>query len=278
MYRAKSDGRGTYRFFEPEMDAKAQARRALEIDLRQALIEGAFELYYQPIVTLQTGNVSGCEALLRWKHPERGFVSPAEFIPVAEEIGLIVPIGDWALRQACTEAAQWPNGMRVAVNLSPIQFKSGNVVSSVMNALAASGLAPARLEVEVTESVLLEKTEENLSVLRNLHELGVRISLDDFGTGYSSLSYLQSFHFDKIKIDRSFVRDLRPDGDNLAIVRAIAGLGASFGITTTAEGVETDEELKLIRQEGCTEVQGYYFSPPKPAGQLPEILARIQAL
>ena len=278
MYRAKSDGRGTYRFFEPEMDAKAQARRALEIDLRQALLEGAFELYYQPIVALQTGNVSGCEALLRWKHPERGFVSPADFIPVAEEIGLIVPIGDWALRQACTEAAQWPNGMRVAVNLSPVQFKSGNVVASVMSALASSGLPAARLEVEVTESVLLEKTEANLAVLRNLHELGVRISLDDFGTGYSSLSYLQSFHFDKIKIDRSFVRDLRPEGENLAIVRAIAGLGASFGITTTAEGVETEEELKLIRQEGCTEVQGYYYSPPKPAGQLPEILARIEAL
>jgi EAL domain-containing protein (putative c-di-GMP-specific phosphodiesterase class I) len=259
------------------MDAQAQARRSLEIDLRQALLEGAFELYYQPIVNLAAKKASGCEALLRWKHPERGFVSPAEFIPVAEEIGLIVQIGDWALRQACTEAATWPDGMRVAVNLSPIQFKSGNVVASVMSALAASGLPAGRLEVEVTESVLLEKTEANLSVLRNLHELGVRIALDDFGTGYSSLSYLQSFRFDKIKIDRSFVRDIRADSDNIAIVRAIAGLGTSFGVTTTAEGVETEEELRCIEQEGCTEVQGYFYSPPKPASQLPEILARIQS-
>jgi EAL domain-containing protein (putative c-di-GMP-specific phosphodiesterase class I) len=277
MYRAKADGRGTYRFFEPEMDAQAQARRSLEIDLRQAMLEGAFELYYQPIVNLAAKRASGCEALLRWKHPERGFVSPAEFIPVAEETGLIVQIGDWALRQACTEAASWPDGMRVAVNLSPVQFKSGNVVASVVSALAASGLPAARLEVEVTESVLLEKTEENLSILRNLHELGVRISLDDFGTGYSSLSYLQSFRFDKIKIDRSFVRDLRTDSDNIAIVRAIAGLGTSFGVTTTAEGVETEEELRCIEQEGCTEVQGYFYSPPKPAAELPEILARIQS-
>jgi diguanylate cyclase (GGDEF)-like protein len=276
MYRAKADGRGTYRFFEPEMDARAQARRSLEVDLRQALLEGAFELYYQPLVNLANGQVSGCEALLRWKHRERGFVSPAEFIPVAEEIGLIVPLGEWALRQACAEAAGWPAHMRVAVNLSPVQFKSGNVVSAVVSALAASGLPASRLEVEVTESVLLEKTEANLAVLRNLHELGVRISLDDFGTGYSSLSYLQSFHFDKIKIDRTFVRDLCAGGDNLAIVRAIAGLGASFGITTTAEGVETEEELRCVKEEGCTEVQGYFFSPPRPAAQLAEVLERIE--
>jgi diguanylate cyclase (GGDEF)-like protein len=276
MYRAKADGRGRYRFFEPEMDARAQARRALELELRGALVQGAFELYYQPLVALQSKRVSTFEALLRWKHPQRGFISPAEFIPVAEEIGLIVPLGEWALRQACTEASTWPTDIRVAVNLSPVQFKSGGLVRAVITALGASGLSASRLELEITESVLLEKTDTNLGTLRQLHDLGVRISLDDFGTGYSSLSYLRSFHFDKIKIDQSFIQDLAQGHDSRAIVRAIAGLGSSFGMTTTAEGVETEEQLRCLLAEGCTEVQGYLFSPPRPAAEIRSIIVRLE--
>jgi diguanylate cyclase (GGDEF)-like protein len=275
MYRAKADGRGTFRFFEPEMDARAQARRLLELDLRTALAQSAFELHYQPLVDLRTQAVKGFEALLRWSTPERGRVSPAEFIPVAEETGLIVPIGEWALRQACLEAAKWPEPIKIAVNLSPNQFKSGALVQAVADALAASGLSPARLELEITESVLLEKTDANLTLLNQLRELGVRISLDDFGTGYSSLSYLRSFHFDKIKIDQSFIKDLSEQPESRAIVRAVAAIGGSFGISTTAEGVETDEQVKYLQLEGCTEAQGYLFSPPKPASEVAAILSRL---
>jgi diguanylate cyclase (GGDEF)-like protein len=274
MYRAKSDGRGTFRFFEPEMNARAQARRALEQDLRCALAQGAFALHYQPIVSLQTSRITGFEALLRWQHPERGFVPPAEFIPIAEEIGVIGPLGEWALRQACAEAANWPAEIKVAVNLSPLQFRSGNLVAVVVNALAASGLPATRLEVEITESVLLETNAHNAAILNQLRELGVRISLDDFGTGYASLSYLQGFQFDKIKIDRSFVRDLPENTRGLAIVRAIAGLGASFSMTTTAEGVETEEQLVALKREGCTEIQGYFFSPPRPVAEIRALIAR----
>ena len=263
LYRAKEDGRGTYRFFEPAMDAKMQARRALELDLRKALVLGEFELFYQPLVRLDTDRVSGFEALLRWRHPQRGLVPPGEFIPLAEEIGLIGPIGAWVLKQACAEATRWPDHLKVAVNLSPVQFKNGTVVLDVVSALSASGLDPRQLELEITEAVLLQDTETTVATLTELRNLGVRISMDDFGTGYSSLGYLQKFPFDKIKIDRSFIRDLADRPDAIAIIRAVTGLGSSLGMSTTAEGVETEAQLRQLREEGCTEVQGYLFSEPK---------------
>jgi len=272
LYRAKADGRGRFHFFEPELDRRMQARRLLELDLRKALNIGEFELYYQPQVNLRTERVTCFEALLRWRHPERGMISPAEFIPLAEDIGLIIPLGEWVLRKACTEAVTWPSDVKVAVNLSPIQFKSRNLVQAVLTALAYSGLSAARLELEITESVLLGETEANLATLHQLRELGVHISMDDFGTGYSSLSYLRSFPFDKIKIDRSFVSELAERPDCVAIIRAVAGLGMSLGIATTAEGVETQEQLERLRTEGCTEVQGYLFSPPKPGSEVAAML------
>jgi EAL domain-containing protein (putative c-di-GMP-specific phosphodiesterase class I) len=244
----------------------------LERDLRKALIRGEFELHYQPLVSLQSGAVAGFEALARWRHPLRGMVLPAEFIPFAEEIGLIGPLGEWALRQACAEAATWPNGLKVAVNVSPVQFSTGDLTHVVLTALASSGLPASRLELEITESIRLAESEANLATLRRLRELGVGLSMDDFGTGYSGLSYLRAFPFNKIKIDRSFVRDLAQNGDCKAIVRAVAGLGASLGIRTTAEGVETAEQFEWLRNEGCTEMQGYLFSPPIPAGEIPELL------
>ncbi len=268
LYRAKAEGRGTAHFFEPEMDRRIQARRMLELDLRKAFANGEFELFYQPLIQLDTNAVSGFEALLRWHHPERGMIAPGEFIPLAEDIGLIVPLGEWVLRTACAEAMRWPAEFKVAVNLSPAQFRSRGVVKAVMTALAYSGLSAARLELEITETVLLGETESNLATLHQLRELGVRISMDDFGTGYSSLSYLRCFPFDKIKIDRSFVSELSERPDCVAIIRAVAGLGLSLGIATTAEGVETAEQLERVRAEGCTEVQGYLFSPPRPVSEL----------
>ena len=272
MYRAKADGRGRFCFFEPEMDARAQARRSLELDLRRALAQRGFELHYQPLVNLQSDSVTAFEALLRWPHPERGWISPADFIPLAEETGLIVPLGDWVLRQACRDAATWSPDIKVAVNLSPVQFKAGDLVQSVADALTASGLAPQRLELEITESVLLDKTETSIAVLHRLRELGVAISLDDFGTGYSSLSYLRNFQFDKIKIDQSFVSHMAREHQSGAIVSAIAGLGDSFGIPTTAEGVETAEQLERLRAQGCTEVQGFLISRPIPAAGIADLL------
>ena len=272
MYRAKSEGRGTSHFFEPEMDRRMQARRLLELDLRRALITNQFELHYQPLVNLRSEELTGFEALLRWRHPERGMVAPAEFIPLCEEIGLIVPIGEWVLREACRQAAAWPHDIKVAVNLSSIQFRNRGVIEAVMSALAYSRLAPARLELEITESVLLGETEANLATLHRLRQIGVRISMDDFGTGYSSLSYLRSFPFDKIKIDRSFVRELTERPDCIAIIRAVTGLGQSLGIATTAEGVETTEQLMRLREEGCTEVQGFLFSAPRPASELAALI------
>jgi diguanylate cyclase (GGDEF)-like protein len=272
LYRAKSDGRATFRYFEAEMDKQIQARRALEIDLRQAVTRDEFEVYYQPQVDAETEEVTGCEALLRWKSPTRGMVPPSDFVPIAEEIGLIVQIGDWVLKQACTQAASWPAPLRVAVNLSPAQFRSRSVVQSVINALAISGLDASRLELEITESVLLHDNEATLATLHQLRSFGIKISMDDFGTGYSSLSYLRSFPFDKIKIDRSFIKDISDKGDCAAIVKAVAGLGKGLGIATTAEGVETVEQLHHVRAEGCTEVQGYLFSAPKPAAALEEYL------
>ena len=272
LYRAKKEGRGTFRFFEAAMDAQLQARRALELDLRKALPAGEFELHYQPLVDTATEQACGCEALLRWRHPERGLIAPGEFIPLAEEIGLIVPIGEWVLHEACAQATTWPPHIKIAVNLSPTQFRSGNLVETVRSALDASGLPADRLELEITETVLLHENEANLAVLRQLRGLGVHISMDDFGTGYSSLSYLRSFPFDKIKIDQSFVRGLGEDTDCLAIVRAVTGLGRNLGMTTTAEGVETVEQMDRLRAEGCTEVQGYLFSCPIPASQLGRFL------
>ncbi len=277
LYRAKAEGRGTFRAFEPEMGRHAQARRAMETDLRRALAAGEFEVHYQPLVDLRTDRVSGFEALLRWNHPERGRVPPAEFVPVAEELGLIAPIGDWVLKTACAEAAAWPAHLKVAVNLSPAQFKSRTLVASVAEALSASGLPPGRLELEVTETVLLECSDGNADQLHRLRALGARIAMDDFGTGCSSLSHVRSFPFDKIKIDRSFVRDLEGDGGGgcAAIIRAVAGLGASLGVCTTAEGVETAAQLAFVRAEGCTEVQGYHFSPPRPAAEVRAMLRSV---
>jgi diguanylate cyclase (GGDEF)-like protein len=271
LYRAKSDGRDSWRFFEPDMDARMQARRAIEIDLRRALALGEFEVYYQPLIALKTEKITGFEALLRWHHPERGMIPPMEFIPIAEEIGLIGQIGAWVLKQACLEAVKWPDDIYVAVNLSPVQFRHRAVLLDVVTALGAAALPAHRLEVEITEAVLLRDTELNVGILEELRGLGVRISMDDFGTGYSSLAYLQKFPFDKIKIDRSFVRDLdRPE--SIAIVRAVAGLGGSLGMKTTAEGVETQQQLRKLHEEGCTEVQGYLFSRPVPAAQAAQLL------
>ena len=265
--------RGTFRFFEAEMDARVQTRRKIEIDLRAALQNDDLAAHYQPLVDLATGRITGFEALVRWPHPERGMISPAEFIPVAEETGLIAPLGAFVLRRACMDAAQWPDDVRVAVNLSPLQFRTGNLLPIVTDALEASGLPARRLELEITETLLLEKSSQVLATLHALRALGVRISMDDFGTGYSSLSYLRSFPFDKIKIDRSFVRDLGANRDAQAIVRAIVSLGTSLGITITAEGVETEADLSCLRAEGCNEGQGYLFSRARPNAEIVSLLA-----
>jgi diguanylate cyclase (GGDEF)-like protein len=278
MYRAKSDGRGVYRLFHAEMDAQMQARRLLELDLRQAMACGQLEVFYQPVISVHHQAVAGFEALLRWRHPQRGLVPPSEFIPLAEEIGLITPIGEWVLRQACADAALWPGMLTVAVNLSSVQFRSRNLVPAVAAALRASALSPSRLELEITETVMLEDTVATVETLSELHGLGVSIAMDDFGTGYSSLSYLRSFPFDRVKIDQSFVRELGHRRDCGAIVRAVASLSNELGMATTAEGVETPEQLDALRAIGCTEVQGYLFSPAVPASQVPDLLSRLPAM
>jgi predicted signal transduction protein with EAL and GGDEF domain len=269
LYKAKADGRGRYRFFESEMDARITARRVVETDLRNALINGEFQLWYQPVVKIATGQVEGLEALLRWKHPTRGMVSPGEFISVAEETGLIIQLGEWVIRQACEEAARWPSNIRIAVNLSPVQFSSPNLVNVVVQALATTGIAASRLEFEITEAMLLDNNQSNLAALAQLRSLGVQIVMDDFGTGYSSLNYLRSFHFDKIKIDGSFVRDLSTGNElSLAIVQTVARLASVLNVPTTAEGVETDEQLALVTAAGCTHFQGNLFSPPRPVSEM----------
>ncbi len=268
LYRAKGDGRGTFRFFEPAMDQQMQTRRIMEQDLRKALPAGEFELYYQPVVTLANNEVSGFEALIRWNHPKQGMVAPGAFIPLAEEIGFIVPLGEWVIRQACATAARWPGDLSVAVNISAVQFRSPGLMQVIVGALAASGLDPTRLEIEITETVLLQNREATLALLHQLRALGVRIAMDDFGTGYSSLTYLQCFPFDKIKIDRSFVKDITENTGSLNIVRAVAALAHGMGMTATAEGVETTEQLEKITAEGCTEMQGYLFSRPLPAHEV----------
>jgi diguanylate cyclase (GGDEF)-like protein len=276
LYLAKGDGRGTHRFFEREMDKRLQTRRALELDLRKAIANGEFEVYYQPILYLQTGKVSGFEALVRWNHPERGMVSPGEFIPLAEETGLILPLGEWVLRTACMHAAKWPQAVPVAVNLSATQFKGRNVVQLALNALASSGLPAARLDLEITESVLLQDESHTLGLLHQLRDIGVRISMDDFGTGYSSLAYLRNFPFDKIKIDRSFTRDMLVRKDCQAIIRAVVGLARSLGITTIIEGIETEEQLAGAKADGCDEGQGYLFAKPMPEREVAAFLARCE--
>jgi diguanylate cyclase (GGDEF)-like protein len=268
LYRAKSEGRGTFRFFELAMDLQMQTRRIMEQDLRKALPGGEFELHYQPVVNLASNEISGFEALIRWNHPIRGMISPASFIPLAEEIGFIVPMGEWVIRQACATAAQWPDHLHVAVNISAMQFRHPGLMQVIVGALAASGLKPTRLEIEITETVLLHNKEATLALLHQLRALGIRIALDDFGTGYSSLTYLQSFPFDKIKIDRSFVKNITENASSLNIVRAVAALANGMGMTATAEGVETAEQLRSIASEGCTEMQGFLFSKPLPAAEI----------
>ena len=272
LSRAKNDSRGTFSFFEAGMDARAQGRRKIELDLRAAIQNDGLRPYYQPLIDLATGRITGFEALVRWPHPERGMISPAEFIPVAEETGLINAVGGLMLQRACMDAARWPDDVRVAVNLSPLQFRGGNLLSVVMEALKQSGLPPRRLELEITETLLLEKSSQVLATLHALRALGVRISMDDFGTGYSSLSYLRSFPFDKIKIDQSFVRDLAANRDAQAIIRSIVSLGIGLGVTITAEGVETEAELRCLRAEGCHEGQGFLFSRARPNAEIVALL------
>ncbi len=272
MYGAKADGRRTYRFFEPGMDERVKARRTLELELRQAIVDGGLEVYYQPLVNLGDNSISGCEALLRWRHPSRGMISPAEFIPIAEETGLINQLGDWVLNTACAEAAAWPDHIRVAVNVAPIQFKSETLALKVTAALAASGLAAGRLELEITEAVLIRDDEAALALLHQLRALGVRIALDDFGTGYSSLSYLQRFPFDKIKIDRCFVKDIADPAGSSSIVQAVVNIAAASNMTSTAEGVETQRQMELLSELGCTEMQGYLFSPAVAAPEIRQLL------
>ena len=272
LYRAKGDGRGTFRFFESAMDLQMQTRRIMEQEMRRALPADEFELYYQPVINLATNDISGFEALIRWNHPDKGLIAPVAFIPLAEEIGFIVPLGEWVIKQACATAALWPDGFHVAVNVSAAQFRSPRLLQVIVEALAGSGLHPTRLEIEITESVLLHHRETVLSVLHQLRALGVRIAMDDFGTGYSSLSYLQSFPFDKIKIDRSFIKDITDNPNSLNIVRAVAALAKGMGMTATAEGVETSAQLDSITSEGCTEMQGFLFSRPLPAREIEQWL------
>jgi diguanylate cyclase (GGDEF)-like protein len=268
LSRAKSEGRGIYRFFEPEMDARTQARRRIELALKTALPRDEFELYYQPIVNLKTNQITSFEALLRWHHPERGLILPTEFVPVAEEIGLISPIGDWVIYQSCKEAATWPEHLKVAINLSPTHLARSDIAALIAGALAAARLPANRVELEVTEAVLLHATDATLATLHRLRDMGVRIALDDFGTGYSSLSYLRSFPFDKLKIDRSFIRDIGENEESVAIIQAIAMLAKALNVTTTAEGVETEQQLDILRRLGFTEMQGFLFSPPLPRAKV----------
>ncbi|WP_050626407.1 bifunctional diguanylate cyclase/phosphodiesterase [Bradyrhizobium viridifuturi] len=274
MYAAKSAGRRVARFFEPAMDADARARRELEMELRRTIAAGhGLEVHYQPCVDLRSNEITGCEALVRWRHPVRGMISPADFVPIAEETGLINQLGEWVLMTACKEAVNWPDHIRLAVNVSPVQFRSGTLALKVIAALAASGLSAGRLELEITEAVLIRDDETALAALHQLRAIGIRIALDDFGTGYSSLSYLKRFPFDKIKIDRCFVTDIADPQGSAGIVEAVVNIAAERSMTTTAEGVETTQQQQLLRELGCSEMQGYLFSAPKPAAQIRELLA-----
>jgi predicted signal transduction protein with EAL and GGDEF domain len=265
LYAAKNGGRGSHRFFAAEMEDAVQARRTLELDLRDALALNQFELYFQPLVDLRSGRITTCEALLRWKHPERGWVPPSVFIPVVEETGGIIALGEWVLHRACVEAATWPQDIKVAVNLSPVQFKERTLALQVVSALAKSGLAAHRLELEITERVLLEESGGTLATMEQFKLLGVGTALDDFGTGYSSLNYLHKFPFHKIKIDQSFIRDLGQERDARAIIGAVVSLGEGLGKVVVAEGIETEEQKKLVTAQGCHEGQGYLFGRPMDA-------------
>ncbi|MFC0407394.1 putative bifunctional diguanylate cyclase/phosphodiesterase [Roseomonas elaeocarpi] len=272
LYKSKAEGRCRFHFFEPALQASAEARRLLEFDLRAALALGQFELFYQPQLDLASDRLAGFEALIRWRHPVRGLVPPDSFIPLAEELGLIIRIGEWVVREACAEAARWPDGLCVAVNVAAAQFTSGTLISAVTGALLRSGLPSRRLELEVTETALLhDDGGMTLEQLQALKDLGVQVSLDDFGTGYSSLTQLRSFPFDRVKIDRSFA-------DDPAVVRAVAALGNSLGMRITAEGVETDEQMQRLRDDGCTEAQGYLLSRPVPAGEVATLIERLGLL
>ena len=272
LYSAKAAGRGTYRLYEPSMDDEVRMKRKLELDLRQALTDEQFELHYQPFFDMTTRTVLGFEALIRWHHPERGLVSPGDFIPIAEETGLIAPIGAWALRQACRDAMAWPADTRIAVNVSSVQFKTTDVARDVRAALDEAGLPPHRLELEITESTLMEQGDATVGVLRELRDLGVSISMDDFGTGYSSLSYLRRFPLSKIKIDRSFVMDLGSSTNVEVIIKSIIDIARTLDMTTTAEGIETAEQLELLGALGCDMGQGYYFSKPRPLADLAALI------
>ncbi len=272
LYQGKSAGRGVYRFFEPEMNARLKQRRAMEHDLRHALENGELSLHYQPQIDAATTVITGAEVLMRWSRTGQEPVSPAVFIPIAEETGLIGPLGLWLLTEACSEAAKWPKTMSVAINVSPVQFRLGNFVESVRAALQTSGLNPARLELEVTESILLSDTDETLAILAELRTMGVRMVMDDFGTGYASLGYLQKFRFDKIKIDKSFIDEIGTNPNSAAIVRAVVGLSEALGLTINAEGVETEDQARLLRAYGCHEIQGFHYWAPMPSSDLHQLI------
>jgi diguanylate cyclase (GGDEF)-like protein/PAS domain S-box-containing protein len=277
LYKAKAEGKGTYRMFEPALAERMQARSRMEADMRRALGADEFELHYQPLLDVQTGEVTAAEALIRWRHPRQGLIAPADFIPLAEETGLIVPLGTWVLRTACTQAARWPKAIKVAVNLSPVQFRDDRLPEIVAAVLAETGLEAERLELEITEGVLLDDEERTLAMLTKLKALGVGLAMDDFGTGYSSLSYLRRFPFSKIKIDRSFVRQLPEDVESAAIIRAIITMGAGLGMATTVEGVETAEQYAFVAAERCGQVQGYHVSRPLPHGAFLGFLSGLEA-
>jgi diguanylate cyclase (GGDEF)-like protein len=273
LQRARDEGGATCRFFESEMNAVAQTRRVLKSDLRNALAAEEFEVHYQPLFNLAASAINGFEALVRWRHPERGLLSPVEFIPLAEETGLIVPLGEWVLRQACIEAAKWPRGMKVAVNISPLQFRDQELVPIIASALSVSGIPASQLEIEITESMLLNSDQCTLSALHELRDMGIGISLDDFGTGYSSLNYLRVFPFRKLKIDQSFVRDLGVNRGTMAIVGNLMNLARDLGMITTAEGVDSQHQMDWLQAHGCTEIQGYLISRPIPTRDIPALLA-----
>ena len=276
LYRAKQEGKGCYQFFEQAMDEQARRRRQIEVDLRTAIRMGQFELYYQALYSLETERLTGFEALIRWNHPERGLINPLDFISIAEETNLIIPIGEWVIREACRQAALWPEHLRIAVNISPLQFRSTNLSNVIIQSLAASGISPNRLELEITESIFIENVENTLNCLHNLRNMGVRIALDDFGTGYSSLSYLRSFPFDKIKIDRSFVTDLQSGAPASAIIRAITTLADALGMETLAEGVELQEQADMLRLQGCQQVQGFWYSRPVPSSDASAMIDQFE--
>jgi predicted signal transduction protein with EAL and GGDEF domain len=276
LYDAKANGRNRFVFFEPGMDEAARTRREIELDLRAAIMRDELTLYYQPLVDIDTGKPNSYEALLRWNHPTKGLVMPTDFVGVAEETGLIVQLGEWVLRTAIAELANWDEHLSVSVNLSPLQMKSASLVTTIINALAQNQVNPQRLELEITESVLMEQSEVNLTTLHRLRSLGIRIALDDFGTGYSSLNYLRSFPFDKIKIDRCFVQDVHTREDCQAIIRSITSLATSLGMVTTAEGVEDADQLAQLKLQGCSEVQGFLFSKAVPAGELTNLRSSLR--